>query len=502
LHDTGSSVTGRLPWKAVLTIPSADEHGGIAPQRLSIESSLLGLDVNLPRPFGKSQAERKSLSFTTETTANGERFARVNYGATVDIEIDHRRNGAGELQLARVEILFGDQEPEFRDLPGLSARGHIDRLPLNEWIVFGKAAQAMMVKPEEELPAQFQVSVGALETFGRTFRDTQLSGTRSPSAWQVETSGAQAVGNIRFPRESTQSPIVFDFEHLWLKKSDAAAKQNTLDPRSLPPFHLTCASLHFGAFDLGQSELVASKSPDGLRLEKISAHQAGFSLQGTGDWKLQSGVHQSGFNLSLRGESLGGVLNSFGYDGANIDGGTTTMGIDTQWAGMPAEFTLDKLQGRFSLRVDEGRFLDIKPGSGRLFGLLSVQTLPRRISLDFNDLFKKGFTFDSIEGIFALENGNAYTNSLFMSGPSARIDISGRTGLADQDYDQHVTVTPALSNTIPVASALFGPAGIGVGAVIYLGQKMFKSIPERVDKLLSREYSITGNWKQPVIERI
>ncbi|HJP37201.1 MAG TPA: AsmA-like C-terminal region-containing protein, partial [Gammaproteobacteria bacterium] len=104
--------------------------------------------------------------------------------------------------------------------------------------------------------------------------------------------------------------------------------------------------------------------------------------------------------------------------------------------------------------------------------------------------------------VFELDRGNAYTNSLLMNGPSARIDISGRTGLADQDYDQRVTVTPALSNTIPVASALFGPAGIGVGAVIYLGQKMFKSIPEQVDKFLSREYSITGPWEQPVIERI
>ena len=89
-----------------------------------------------------------------------------------------------------------------------------------------------------------------------------------------------------------------------------------------------------------------------------------------------------------------------------------------------------------------------------------------------------------------------------MTGPSARIDISGRIGLTEQDYDQRATVTPTLSNTIPVASALFGPAGIGVGAVIFLGQKMFKSIPEQVDKILSREYSITGRWEQPVIERI
>ncbi|MGR9093163.1 MAG: YhdP family protein, partial [Gammaproteobacteria bacterium] len=197
-----------------------------------------------------------------------------------------------------------------------------------------------------------------------------------------------------------------------------------------------------------------------------------------------------------------GLLARFNYAVANIDGGATEIEINSAWEGMPSEFALEKLQGSFHLRVDEGRFLDIDPGGGRLFGLLSLQTLPRRLSLDFNDLFRKGFSFDRIEGAFELDHGNAYTNSLLMDGPAARIDVSGRTGLADKDYDQRVTVTPALSDSIPVAGAFFGPAGIGVGAVLYLGQKMFKSIPEQVDKFLSREYSITGGWSQPLIERI
>ena len=110
--------------------------------------------------------------------------------------------------------------------------------------------------------------------------------------------------------------------------------------------------------------------------------------------------------------------------------------------------------------------------------------------------------FDTIDGVFVLENGNAYTNSLLMSGPSARVNISGRTGLAEQDYDQNIVVTPALSTSLPVAGALFGPIGVGAGAVVYLGQKMFKSIPEQIDKFLSRKYSVTGPWDDPSVERL
>jgi uncharacterized protein YhdP len=88
-----------------------------------------------------------------------------------------------------------------------------------------------------------------------------------------------------------------------------------------------------------------------------------------------------------------------------------------------------------------------------------------------------------------------------MEGPSAKVEISGRTGLAAKDYDQRAVVTPALSDSIPIASALFGPAGIGVGAAIYLGQKVFKQVPEQVDRFLRREYTITGPWNAPVIEK-
>ena len=154
------------------------------------------------------------------------------------------------------------------------------------------------------------------------------------------------------------------------------------------------------------------------------------------------------------------------------------------------------------LNIDKGRFLDIEPKAGRLFGLLSLQTLPRRLSLDFSDLFSKGLSFDEISGDFTIEDGNAYTNNLAMEGPSAEIVVTGRTGLSRKDYDQLVTVTPQVSDSLPIASALFGPIGLGIGAVLFLAGEMFDSIPRQIDKLLRYQYTITGSWDNPVIERI
>ncbi|HSR63835.1 MAG TPA: AsmA-like C-terminal region-containing protein, partial [Gammaproteobacteria bacterium] len=88
-----------------------------------------------------------------------------------------------------------------------------------------------------------------------------------------------------------------------------------------------------------------------------------------------------------------------------------------------------------------------------------------------------------------------------LTGPSANIDVTGRTGLVDQDYDQLVTVTPQFADSLPVASALFCPIGVGVGAVLFLAGEMFESIPEQIDKLWRYQYTIKGSWDDPVVEK-
>ena len=89
-----------------------------------------------------------------------------------------------------------------------------------------------------------------------------------------------------------------------------------------------------------------------------------------------------------------------------------------------------------------------------------------------------------------------------MVGPSGNIMISGRTGLVTEDYDQIATVIPKVSDSLPVASALFGPVGVGVGAVLFVAGELFESIPTNIDKILTQQYSIKGSWEDPKINKI
>jgi len=134
---------------------------------------------------------------------------------------------------------------------------------------------------------------------------------------------------------------------------------------------------------------------------------------------------------------------------------------------------------------------------GRLLGLVSLIELPRRLSLDFGDVFRKGLAFDSITGDFHLADGNATTTNLFMKGPAANISITGRTGLRAKDFDQQVWVMPHVGNSLPLVGAVVGgPLGAAAGFAVQ------GLLGGRFSKAASARYQITGSWDKPVMTLI
>jgi uncharacterized protein YhdP len=132
-----------------------------------------------------------------------------------------------------------------------------------------------------------------------------------------------------------------------------------------------------------------------------------------------------------------------------------------------------------------------------VLSILSIHSLQRRLSLDFSDLFGKGFSFDRIQGHITFLDGVAYTNDLTIEGPAAQIEIAGRTGFVARDYDQLVTVTPLVSSNIPLAGVLAG--GPAVGAALFVAERLFG---ERMNRLARYQYQVTGPWDEPKLERI
>lgn len=160
-------------------------------------------------------------------------------------------------------------------------------------------------------------------------------------------------------------------------------------------------------------------------------------------------------------------------------------------------FALARLNGTLKVSVAEGRIPDADPGAGRIFGLFNLSAIPRRLSLDFGDFFKSGFSFDSIEGTFTLKDGNAFTTDLKVKGPAADIVVDGRAGLKAKDYDQTMEVTPHVGGALMIGGAVVGgPVGAAAGAVL---QGVLRKALNDVTRV---RYSVTGSWEKPVITEI
>ena len=200
-------------------------------------------------------------------------------------------------------------------------------------------------------------------------------------------------------------------------------------------------------------------------------------------------------------KEAGAFLGRFGWPNA-VKGASTKIDGQVSWDGAPSDFDYPTLSGNFKLRSGAGQFTKVDPGVGRLLGVLSLQALPRRISLDFRDVFSEGFAFDSIAADVRMQNGVMHTDDFRLIGPAAAVNIAGEVDIAQATQQLKVRVQPSLSSGVSAgAAALFiaNPLiGAAVGAGALLAQKMLNN---PFDQLFSYEYAVTGSWDDPVVTR-
>jgi uncharacterized protein YhdP len=193
---------------------------------------------------------------------------------------------------------------------------------------------------------------------------------------------------------------------------------------------------------------------------------------------------------------VGKFLARMGYPD-QINRGTARLKGDLSWRGSPGFFNLATLSGHFQLEAHGGQFLKVQPGIGKLLGLVSLQSLPRRLTLDFRDLFSEGFAFDNIAGSMHLNNGVLATNDFVMQGPAALVNMVGVTDLAKETQNLRLKVVPVVGESVAVASAFLGGPVVGVTALLL--QKLLK---DPVGQMISYEYQVTGSWDNPQVSKL
>lgn len=481
-----SQISGSADWGVELKVHKDQQSGASAGTDVRYRSNLAGMAIAFPSPLGKPIDTALPVDLTVHL-ASEESIApqlRLEIGdrARLLAELGTRDTDfRGQLQLGR---------PLAQDLPakGLRVSGSSDAIDVSGWAgwVFASTATAA-----DSSLADIDVTLGGAAQ--------RLQLDRSDGPWVLRLTGPDAEGTVRFESAGDRpAAVVAQFERLYLPEPGDGDVDLAITPAMVPTLHLWARDLRVGASKLGEARLEAFASDQGLRVDLLEARSPDLEIHATGDWRANGGAAESRFKIRMVSEDLGRMLTGLGFAGV-IAGGQTLAEIDASWRGAPYAFALDRLTGSIDVSVGQGRFLDVDPGAGRIFGLLSLRELPRRLTLDFRDLFQTGMSFDRIEGRFQIADGNAWTENLTVRGPAADILIIGRTGLASRDYDQQVMVAPHVSGVLPVLGGLAaGPVGAAAG---FLAQGMVQQGGD-IEKTSRVHYSIAGSWEKPVVARL
>ena len=342
-----------------------------------------------------------------------------------------------------------------------------------------------------------RLAAGRLIFLDRYFADVGLEFEVEGSDIKAVFSGEDIDGRVSFTRGVGEvRNLSAEFERLALADPVSSGMNMDTDPADLPALHLYAKSFRYAGVELGETRIEAYPTAEGFHFEKVDAESEQLSLQASGDWSLQDHQQRSDFRIHMTSESLGDFLETLDLSSA-MQGGQTVVQFNAWWPGSPAVFALSRLNGEVEFNVVQGNIADASAGTGRLLGLLSIQSLPKRLSLDFRDVFDSGFAFDEASGSFTMENGRARTDDVILESSSARISVTGSTDLVDQQYDQVLTIRPGLGNTLPVIGAIAGgPVGAAAGLALQ------GLLHEQLGNATQVQYSITGSWEEPVFEPI
>ena len=494
-----SRVSGTAAYAARLLFPRGNIDDP-SPFTIEVGSDLAGFAIDLPRPLNKALYDTVDFGASIIMPRGGEQVESTGVaGDLLSWQVSFSKQ-EDAWDLNRGIVTFGDEVaieavPETR---GLHLRGNTDYVHAQRW--FDMAREAESKTGMAERIRSIDMTVDSLHLLGQHLVGHRVRVDRSARDWLVQLDGVDIVGTAFVPYDfNSGRAVVVEAERLVLPgdEEDLAQAPAEVDPRALPPITFKVDELAFGSRHFGAVTGTFARTADGLESADLRAKDETFEIVGTGKWVLDEGDpkgHRSFLTANLTSINVETTMRRLDYDPGIISDDLALL-LDLSWSGGPSDDLMESLDGEVQVRIGTGQLADVKPGAGRVFGLMSIAALPRRLSLDFRDVFGKGYGFDTINGTFMLVDGDTYTCDLSLESPAADIGIVGRAGLVSRDYEQTAVVSASFGNALPVAGALV--AGPQVAAALLIFSQIFKKPLQEVTQIY---YGIGGSWDDPQID--
>jgi uncharacterized protein (TIGR02099 family) len=510
LARVASWLDGEAPYRVQI-----ESRGGQAPA-IEVASDLVGMAVRLPAPLGKSAADALPLRFATTplpaASGRGRDELVVELGDRVQARYERefdgraprvRRGGIGVQEAAPWPAEGVAAVVTLRELDTAAWQAVLDRVGVDDPAAGGAASGYA--------PTQVGVRIDRLRADGRELTGLVAGATLAPGGgpWRITVAADQLAGYAEWRASTPSAPggLRARLSRLVVPATDPASDESLLNraPARVPALDVVVERFELAGKALGRLEVDAVNVPlaDGSgahewRLDKLRLANDAAVFSATGRWRAAAGRAPArmtaDFGLELA--DAGALLDRMGLPGT-LRGGKGRLTGEVSWQGSPLTLHTPSLDGRLRLALGSGRFLKAEPGAARLLSVLSLQALPRRLALDFSDVFQDGFAFEDASGDVTIADGVARSNNLRLRGLQAAVLMEGQADLWQETQDLRVIVVPEISaGTASLVYSIINPA-VGLGsfvAQLFLRQPLMQAS--------TREFHVTGSWGDPKVERV
>ena len=466
--------------------------------RMQINSSLVGIDSRLPQPLAKRAFEAMPLRVEKNIATDGQDAITVQLGKLLNAQLV-RRDENGTMAIKHGVIGFGQTGDVGKWLKkdGVWLVGRVPQLSLQGWGELqaedGGAAN---------LPfGGADLHVGRASGFGMQVDNLEIDASARGDGLAARLSSSVLNGELEWqPRgDGKLTARLQNVEWVEGNRVPGNSSQPELpqaSPDNLPALQISIENLKVEGKQLGRLELVGHPDGRDWRLRRLSIVNPDGSLVGDGVWRGSERNARTDVNLQLQIGDAGKVLSRSGYPDT-VKAGKGKLVANVSWNGAPQDFNYATLGGALRLDAEKGQFLKMKPGMGKLLSVLSLQSLPKRITLDFTDVFSDGFEFDRIEGNATISDGVIRTQDFRIDGSSAKVTMKGSVDLNRETQDLRVAILPTVGDSVSLLGAFAAGPAVGLGALL-----VNKVLGNPLDKMVSFEYNVGGTWNDPTVTKV
>lgn len=469
------------------------------------QTELQGVVVSAPAPLEKpaQQPERLDIALRIGGSSVTPELA-LDYGTQLRVHMvgDPEKDNA---LLDRARILLADN---VQSRPRITPRGvniEVDQteFDLDTWLsaVIDLALLPVELEDGETdtsvLDAMRGIKINSEKT---TFLSRPFGKFRASAAsidgwsWNGILQGDNINGALRATPRADLAEYVLNLAYLHIVEAPPSNEapepiDNSLRPQDYPLISLSANTFRMADKTLGR--LVVAGAPNGeqWQLSEFRLDNTDIRSTGTGSWKnSEANGSLTEITINTEIDEAGGVLDEMEFNDL-IGRGEGRFKANINWIGAPHEFDFARLNGDFDLQIKDGELLQVESGAGRLIGLLNFNSILRRLTFDFRDVFASGLRFDKMQYTGILADGKAIMREAFMLSPAVFVQMEGNIDLNKELIDMDIHASPELGGNLALLSAIANPTA---GAVVFLTQRIFKD-QMRSNSLMS--YRAEGTWE-------